>query len=317
MRGKVVRYVTLALIPHSGEGPRALRVPRRILPVLAGAPLGLLLLFLWASSAYLDTAALIAGLKVRLVRQEEAYRALEQAYVDSQARVAVLSAEAARIDGLLQRLTQESRELQELLARADSAPPPRPQARPGGRQPPSALGQGGPAEPVDPLMVVALALRDADLQALAHARHLQELRASTVEFVRRRAHTPTIWPADGWLSSTFGIRRHPVTGQMEFHDGVDIAGRMGSPVVAAADGRVVMAGRRSGYGVAVIVDHGYGVRTLYGHLASFRVRPGQAVTKGQIIGAMGNTGLSTGPHLHYEVHVNGRPVDPLRYLPGR
>jgi murein DD-endopeptidase MepM/ murein hydrolase activator NlpD len=126
--------------------------------------------------------------------------------------------------------------------------------------------------------------------------------------------TPSIRPTKGWLSSPFGYRISPFTNQREFHKGVDIATRIGTPVVATADGLVVSAGREGHYGNMVTINHGYSLKTRYGHLHKFRVKKGAQVKRGQIIGEVGRSGRCTGPHLHYEVHLDGVPVNPLRYV---
>ncbi|BAS29453.1 peptidase M23 [Limnochorda pilosa] len=146
-------------------------------------------------------------------------------------------------------------------------------------------------------------------------RRLSSLRKDLDQKVYRLQHTPSIWPVNGWLSSNFGYRDHPLTGQREHHDGVDIATNRGTPVVAAAAGKVVRSGWIEGYGYAIELDHGFGVRTLYGHNDRLLVKRGQTVAKGERIALVGNTGVSTGPHLHYEVRVNGKPVSPWPYLP--
>lgn len=123
--------------------------------------------------------------------------------------------------------------------------------------------------------------------------------------------------ARGRLTSGFGYRVHPISGDWRFHSGIDIAGRAGTAVVVAAPGIVVQAGRAAGYGLLVTIDHGGGLRTRYGHLSSIAVRVGQSVRSGDVIGAVGSTGSSTGPHLHYEVRIDGRPISPLPANPGR
>jgi murein DD-endopeptidase MepM/ murein hydrolase activator NlpD len=143
------------------------------------------------------------------------------------------------------------------------------------------------------------------------------LRAMSGDLERRKllAHaTPSIWPAVGWLTDGFGSRRDPFTGETTRHQGLDIAGQTGQPVYATADG-VVRAAERSGeFGNLVVLDHEFGLVTRYAHLSRFAVQPGQRVTRGQAIGDMGSTGRSTGPHLHYEVWANDRPLNPLQLL---
>ena len=128
------------------------------------------------------------------------------------------------------------------------------------------------------------------------------------------ASTPSIRPTKGWLSSRFGYRISPFTGKKEFHKGLDISTRMGAPIVASADGTVSFTGWDRGYGRVVVIKHGYGLKTKYAHLKKSLVKKGQYVKRGETIGLVGNSGRTTGSHLHYEVHLNGVPVNPLRYV---
>lgn len=128
------------------------------------------------------------------------------------------------------------------------------------------------------------------------------------------ASTPSIWPVKGWLTSSFGYRTSPFTGRREMHKGIDVATRSGTPIIAPADGIVVFSGREGGFGNMLLVDHGYGIVTRYGHCSSLEAKKGDKVKRGDIIAKVGNTGRSTGPHLHYEVAVNGVAVNPMRYI---
>jgi murein DD-endopeptidase MepM/ murein hydrolase activator NlpD len=128
------------------------------------------------------------------------------------------------------------------------------------------------------------------------------------------AHTPAIRPVSGWVSSRFGYRRSPFTGKREFHKGLDIANHVGTPVVATANGIVTYSGKKGMLGNLVVIDHGHGLVTRYGHIGELKAEVGDAVERGQVIALMGNTGKSTGPHLHYEVRLNGLPVNPISYI---
>ena len=128
------------------------------------------------------------------------------------------------------------------------------------------------------------------------------------------ASTPSIWPAKGWITSGFGGRNDPYTGARVMHLGVDLAAREGVPVQSPARGVVIYAGDRGAYGLVVAVDHDRGIVTHYAHLSRMMVKVGDVVERGQHIANVGNTGRSTGPHLHYEVRVNGVPVNPRRYV---
>jgi murein DD-endopeptidase MepM/ murein hydrolase activator NlpD len=128
------------------------------------------------------------------------------------------------------------------------------------------------------------------------------------------ADAPSLWPIEGRVTSSFGERQDPINGEGAFHAGIDIAAAYGSPVRAAADGDVTATRMGAGYGKEVTIDHGHDVLTVYGHLSSMIVVPGQHVTRGQVIGYVGQSGRSTGPHLHYEVRVHMVPVNPHKYL---
>lgn len=157
-------------------------------------------------------------------------------------------------------------------------------------------------------------LKEFSYEVDAKEHNLADLAASLEEKRMVMLYTPTVWPVQGWLSSTFGYRVSPFSGRQTFHDGIDIAARYGSSVVATAKGTVVYAGFKAGYGQLVTIDHGYGYITRYGHNSSVAVKVGDKVEKGQIIAKVGSTGQSTGPHVHYEVLVGGIPVNPLKFI---
>lgn len=126
--------------------------------------------------------------------------------------------------------------------------------------------------------------------------------------------TPYAWPVIGWLSSLYGNRKDPFTGQPDFHTGLDISANRGTRITATADGTVESAGPNGGYGNSVLLNHGFGISTRFGHLSAFAVRPGQKVKRGETIGFVGSTGRATSAHLHYEILVNGQAINPLRLL---
>jgi len=137
--------------------------------------------------------------------------------------------------------------------------------------------------------------------------------ATTADWLRANA-APNLWPVEGTVTGSFGERIDPFNGEGAFHSGIDISSSYGTPVMAPADGTVTYADFLGGYGRAVVVDHGHGISTRYGHLANFAVISGQHVHRGDTIGYVGLSGRSTGPHLHYEVRINDTPVNPHKYL---
>jgi murein DD-endopeptidase MepM/ murein hydrolase activator NlpD len=136
---------------------------------------------------------------------------------------------------------------------------------------------------------------------------------TTADWLRANS-APNLWPVEGPVTGSFGERTDPFNGEGAFHSGIDISASYGQPVLAPADGVVVFADFMGGYGRAIALDHGHGVTTRYGHLASYAVVPGQYVRRGDTIGYVGLSGRSTGPHLHYEVRINDTPVNPHKFL---
>ncbi len=141
-----------------------------------------------------------------------------------------------------------------------------------------------------------------------------EVEDALVGLKTRLDHTPSIWPAKGWTSRGFGMKYDPFTGMKQMHRGIDIANRVGTPIMASADGRVTMVGKNGGMGKTVVIDHGYGFVTRYAHLSEYKVKRGQRVKRGDLIALMGSTGYSTGPHLHYEVLRNGKSLNPADFI---
>lgn len=139
-------------------------------------------------------------------------------------------------------------------------------------------------------------------------------RASTTADWARLNAAPNLWPVEGHVTGSFGERTDPFNGEGAFHSGVDISTGFGTPVIAPADGTVVFADFLGGYGRAIMIDHGHGITTRFGHLANFAVIAGQKIQRGDTIGYVGLSGRSTGPHLHYEVRINDTPVNPYKYL---
>ncbi len=189
-----------------------------------------------------------------------------------------------------------------------------------------AAGIGGPAGASDVNLsgLTGIARRTAevrvDLGALIRRANLlassfKEAADSLALHSARLAATPSIMPTQGWLSSAFSaMRNHPILHLARPHEGIDVSAPMGSPIEAPAAGVVTDAGWETGYGNTITINHGFGIVTKFAHASKLLVKTGQRVSRGQRIALVGNSGLATGPHLHYEVHVNGRPVNPLKYV---
>jgi len=188
-----------------------------------------------------------------------------------------------------------------------------------------AAGIGGPAGDTPDSTGSSPALRHAagvrvDLNALIRRANLlassfDAAADSLASHKERLAATPSIMPTQGWLTSAFSaMRSHPVLHVARPHEGIDVSAPMGTPIEAPAAGVVRSAGWEAGYGHTIEIDHGYGIVTRFAHASRLLVRKGERVSRGEKIALVGNSGLATGPHLHYEVHVGGRPVNPLRYV---
>lgn len=276
-------------------------------PAVAGVATVLALPILIGLGARWSARVEIAELRatnVALVMENESYRAATgqlAAQVSSlQSAIAELS-DRANVDPAVQRAMRNLPELDRARAMG---------------------GVGLRREPAGALLSATLNSPDNTFGILRDLLSVLESRLEIVRYgVERRqalaAATPSMWPAAGWLSSGFGGRTDPFNGDDSFHPGIDISADYGSPVYATADGRVESAAYSGNYGNLVVIDHGFGITTRYGHLSRFAVRAGQTVKRGDLIGYVGSTGRSTSAHLHYEVALNGRLINPLRLLSQR
>jgi murein DD-endopeptidase MepM/ murein hydrolase activator NlpD len=175
-------------------------------------------------------------------------------------------------------------------------------------------GKGSPSEPAPAALGPAAELDALAEQVKEQGENLRALDRLVGRARRALAMLPSRWPVRGAVNSEYGQRLSPWTQATEFHGGIDIAADPGTSVRAPAPGTVVFAGRHGDYGLAVVVDHGQEIRSLYGHLSRIHVKTGQTIERGTELGLSGNTGRSSGPHLHYEVMVRGRPVNPRAFL---
>lgn len=299
------RHWKLLWVPLGSGTTRAIQISRLQLKV-AGAIAGLLV----GSALGFGYTALRRGLDLsRLERLERANAALAQEVVRTKSLLRQVSDTVAAIT--------KRDELVRLLANLPPHDPDVLQA-----------GIGGPASPPTEHEVLladqalgrdALSMR-ADVEALIRranllARSFAEAADSLRAHQDRLARTPSIMPTRGWLTSNFArARMHPIFHEARRHEGIDIAAPLGTPIVAPASGLVIDVNTEDGYGKYVSIDHGYGVITRYAHCSKILVRIGQRVRRGDQIALVGNTGLSTSPHLHYEIEVNGKTVDPRKFI---
>jgi hypothetical protein len=275
---------------------------------------------LWLWSGVLSVFALsvvFAGVTVYLLRKEDRMVRLARQSQTQKEQIVRIYGRMQEIHSRLLLLAHEEKKIRLILNSSSDAEADTLLGEGGGDPPrmaPSVLIQKGP-EGMSELM----SEMDTQMVALRSGVSRQEVSlASLRNSIRREqsrwAYTPSIWPVHGVLTSGFGWRNSPFGVGRDFHPGIDIAGPTGIPVVATAEGTVLAAGWDQGYGKSIRILHGEGLETLFGHLDSVVVSPGERVSRGEVIGYLGNTGLSTGPHLHYEILRNNRPVNPTRYI---
>ncbi len=295
------RRWTVVLVPHGSEPSRIIEVSYGVLKTAA------------SGAIVAGVAALLMGYATFSRRADLSRTAsLQQENARLAEELGELHGRLATLADTISRISQRDSRIR-VLANLE---PIDPQVQ--------AAGIGGPATP-GPTGAPGTPLRRSqeirvDLDALIRradllASSFREAADSLAVHSTRLAATPSIMPTQGWLSSAFtSMRSHPILHLARPHEGIDVTAPMGTPIEAPAAGRVTDAGWETGYGNTITIDHGFGTVTKFAHASKILVREGQRVARGQRIALVGNTGLATGPHLHYEVHVNGRPVDPLRYV---
>ncbi len=300
------RYLTVFFLTNDSSAPRSLKISMR---AAKGLVLASLAVFLAMAFVAYDYARLRGDTReLYRLKSENATQKIELQGFSS--RVRDLEAKMARLEIFDKKLR--------IIAHIEPEGKFASQA--------GVKGIGGPsADTADYLLTPGARVDElvsqisSDLKGLEVKADLQEssftdLREGLMKKSRLLASTPSIWPVKGWVTSVFGTRISPFTGLKHAHRGIDIANRIGTPVVATANGRVSRVGRDANLGRFITISHGYGIKTVYGHLSRTFVKTGQRVKRGEKIGAIGNTGRSTGSHLHYAVAVNGVFVNPARYI---
>lgn len=297
------REYTLMIVPHHGKSVFSIRIPIKTVKYTAIA-LGICLTILSGTLLNYRYQANIA------TQEKYELNQLREVNNKQHADLEELAKATADLQQNMNRLNQLDTDLRHMVNSGEisdtsrSAPP----------RLTNYNGQGGPN--VQP-NIADLKNLVKELKAAANEREysLYTLKNLLTEKQERLAVTPSIWPANGEVTSRFGWRSSPWgAGSGDWHPGIDIANESGTPIVAAADGTVVSSSWYGGYGNMVEIDHGNGIVTIYGHTSQMLVTPGQQVKKGQLIARMGSTGYSTGPHVHYEVRVNGTAVNPSSFL---
>lgn len=283
------RFSTIVFVPHSRAKFRKLRISHRSLTAIALIVGTALALSGWFTYQYFTTLSRTSELN-RLKTQNHELQAANNQFSES-------------IENLRSQLREVEERTRKLAIVAGITPE--------DLQQPGGVGGAryddidtGWADEVD-----RMSFRSRRLQT-----DLSLLEGAFIEQHRLLSSTPSIAPVRGILTDGFGTRRDPFTGARAAHNGIDISTPTGKPIVAPADGIIAKANWASGYGKVVYISHGYGYSSRYGHLSRIAVKAGDKVKRGEVIGYVGSTGRSTGPHVHYEVRLNGKPVNPLEYI---
>lgn len=302
------RFVTLMVIPE-----RTRRMHKFVLPFFA-IKLTVILV------ALLAVFSLIMGVDyVHVLRGMAENKRLKGENFKLRREIQLIQNKVDSMELTVERVRNYAKKLQLLTGQTDSTVIKKPTSKI--RRP----AQSTRVEPVEPTLPTATEsssldknlsdrvsdLKQSSLDAEIDLSNLQSFMLAQSSLI---AATPSLLPINGWISSGFGYRRHPYYGTYKLHAGVDIVADPGTPVRAPANGLVIFSGLRSGYGKVVVIDHGYGIRTLFAHNSKLFINAGSAVKRGQLISEVGSTGRSTGPHLHYEVRKNGVPVNPVTFF---
>ncbi len=297
------RRWTLVLVPHGAEPSRIVEVSYGVLRVAASAAAGFLVLVLLAGYATVSHTTDLS--RTARLQQENQNLARE---------IGELNGRLSTLADTLTRISQRDARIR-VLANLEPIDPQVQAAGIGGPAGVTSLGLAGMTGAARRSAEVRIDLSALIRRANLLASSFKEAADSLAFHSARLAATPSIMPTQGWLSSAFSsMRAHPILHYARPHEGIDVTAPMGSPIEAPAAGVVTDARWESGYGNTVTIDHGFGIETKFAHASKLLVRTGQRVSRGQRIALVGNSGLATGPHLHYEVHVKGRPVDPLKYV---
>ncbi len=299
------KYITILLLPNDSTNVKQFRIPRFFLYIFLFFIPFIAAYIFWVIGDYQEVKAKIP--EIVLLQKENEQQKIQLTY---------LSERIERVNHKMGELNEFDRKLK-IMTNLEENAEQGPFIGVGGSEPlllASATYMNEPVKDMVRSMHQSLDLLNEEIITGDQVKHklFQYLEDQKVLL----ASTPSIWPTKGWLSSRFGYRISPFTERKEMHKGIDISSRLGTPVIAPADGVVISSGRNGSFGKMVSIRHGNGFLTKYAHLQKILVKKGQAVKRGEKIGLVGKTGRSTGPHLHYEVHLKGVPLNPLRYIVG-
>ncbi len=292
---------TVIVVSDHSQAVRKFRLPRRWLRNAAYAGVGVGLVGLLTIGHYFS---LLGSASENSVLKEENAQLRSQILL-VQEKVAHISATLDRVERFDAKLRTAVTQLQDPERNLALGPVGKPDA--------PAIPGPAPAAQAN-LSALPGRLATLDTEASRQESSLRELQEYFDDQKSMLASTPSIWPTRGWVTSDFGVRLDPYTAERMMHRGLDIATPGGQVVYSPSDGTVVFVGTEGGYGKVLVIDHGYGVKTRYGHLSEIYVKQGDRVKRGARVAAVGNTGRSTGPHLHYEVRVNGIPENPRKFI---
>ncbi len=299
------QFMTLMIVPHGrGQQSWSIRLPNWGIKSLIASAILVLVVFLGALAYSIQVTVRLANYPTLLKERKV-----------QQAKIAAFTEETKQLNESLDEMHEREKELRNLLGLNSNISAPVPAI-------PSNLQSqwNKDLRKLDGQIAPIVLDLDKQYYALNHQSDMQlksikRLEKDVFNYRKRFSNTPSIWPViGGYIYSGFGMRRHPILKRYEYHTGVDIPTFVGAPVKATAAGVVRFAGWLGGYGLAVYIDHGYGYATLYGHNSKLLAKSGDRVSKGMVISKAGSTGLSTAPHVHYEVRYWNKPIRPNNFL---
>jgi len=293
------KFFSVIIVPHSKTNFRTLTFSKRSIKFLIGGA---------ALAAVVLSVILVDYFSMTIIRAK--YRTLARENTEQKQKISNYEGYIEQLKAAISNFESYAKKLNIMMGFKS---PDVIRGEPGlGGGDPESEGASGPAS--DPQTISFNTIQNLAQKADSVEKNLGSLVDMMESQTARLAATPTIWPAQGWVSSPFGYRIDPFTGRRAFHRGIDIATNFGNPVVATADGSVIEAAYDKFFGRTIIISHGEGIVTQYGHLDKYIVKVGQRIKRGDLVGYIGKTGKALGPHLHYEIRINNTSVNPYNYI---